>query len=233
MFYVNNKTELAKLYLSVIKKFNLKSSNYPIIQEYIKGEGWGVSCLYSRGVLKAKFTHKRLREKIYTGGSSTWRQSASNPLLENEAQLLLDSLKWHGIAMVEFKYDPIKKQSWMIEVNPRFWGSLALAVHSGVDFPWLLYKMAIEGDIDPVLEYKLGVSAKWVLGELMALVNHFQKSPSKIGSIKEFIRMFKVDIYDDLRKDDLLPFLVQCFYYIKRLCLTKSMNPIEESMVQV
>ena len=33
----------------------------------------------------------------------------------------------------------------LIEVNPRFWGSLALAIYAGIDFPYLLYKLAMEG----------------------------------------------------------------------------------------
>ncbi len=41
--------------------------------------------------------------------------------------------------MVEFKLDPRDNTPKLMEINPRFWGSLALAIESGVNFPYLLY----------------------------------------------------------------------------------------------
>jgi len=93
---------------------------------------------------------KRLREKTYTGGTSTLRVGTRNALLEEYAIHLLKSLKWHGVAMVEFKYNEDEKKAWLLEVNPRFWGSLALPVASGVDFPYLLYSIAANGDVAPL-----------------------------------------------------------------------------------
>ena len=57
----------------------------------------------------------------------------------------------------------------MLEVNPRFWGSVGLAVQSGVDFPYLLFRMATEGDIEPVLQYRTGVVVKWLLGDAVRI----------------------------------------------------------------
>jgi hypothetical protein len=48
-----------------------------------------------------------------------------------------------------------------MEINPKFWGSLDLAIASGVDFPYLLYKMAVDGDVSPVSNYKLGTKFIW------------------------------------------------------------------------
>jgi hypothetical protein len=41
-----------------------------------------------------------------------------------------------------------------MEIKPKFWGSLELAVASGVDFPYLACVMAMNGVIKPVFEYK-------------------------------------------------------------------------------
>ena len=43
----------------------------------------------------------------------------------------------------------------LMEVNGRFWGSLALAVHAGVDFPRLLYESDGPGPDDRVFEYRV------------------------------------------------------------------------------
>ena len=58
-----------------------------------------------------------------------------------DAEKLLVALNWHGVAMVEFKLDP-DGQHWLMEINPRFWGSLALAIDAGVDFPMGLLRIA-------------------------------------------------------------------------------------------
>ena len=105
-----------------------------LVQKYVKGVGYGVSMLFNHGKLRAKFTHKRLREKLATGGISTLRMSTVNPLLEDYAEQIFRHVNFHGVAMAEFKYDEESRQAWLIEVNPRFWGSLALAIQSGVDF---------------------------------------------------------------------------------------------------
>ena len=139
-----------------------------LVQKYVKGVGYGVSMLFNHGRLRAKFTHKRLREKLPTGGISTLRMSTINPLLEDYAEQLLHHVDFHGVAMAEFKYDEESRQAWLIEVNPRFWGSLALAIQSGVDFPYLLYRLATEGDVAPVLDYKTNVTVRWLLGDAVA-----------------------------------------------------------------
>jgi predicted ATP-grasp superfamily ATP-dependent carboligase len=49
-----------------------------------------------------------------------------------------------GVAMVEFKLDRRKgNAAKLIDVNGRFWGSLQLAILSGVDFPYYLYQLAV------------------------------------------------------------------------------------------
>ncbi len=44
--------------------------------------------------------------------------------------------------MLELKVDDADGTPRIMEMNPRFWGSLALALRAGVDFPWLLYQLA-------------------------------------------------------------------------------------------
>ena len=177
-----------------------------ILQQYVKGVGFGVSMLFNQGVLKAKFTHKRIREKYYSGGPSTIRVSTKNRELEEYAEEILSKIKYHGVAMIEFKYNEETGKGWFIEANPRFWGSLALAIQSGVDFPYLLYKMAIDGDIDPVFDYKIGTTTKWIMGDISAIFDRIiqGKNVSKIGPIS-----FKADGYDDLYFDDPLPFFLE------------------------
>lgn len=184
-----------------------------IIQSYVSGETYGVSLLMNQGEPRAIFTHKRLRERIKSGGPSTLRVSTRNQPLEEYAVRLLSSRKFHGVAMIEFKYDEIKKQGWFIEVNPRFWGSVGLAINAGVNFPYLLFQMAIDGDVEPILSYKEGLKAKWLLGDISAITKNIF-SGKTLSEFKKLLN--EADIYDDYYKDDKLPFYAWIYLLFRR-----------------
>ncbi|MCE9584015.1 MAG: ATP-grasp domain-containing protein, partial [Planctomycetes bacterium] len=146
-----------------------------LIQERVEGEGWGVSVLMGEGgAVLAMFTHRRLREYPATGGPSTLRESARNPALEDAAVRLLRHIGWTGVAMVEFKKRG--DDAWLMEINPRFWGSLALAIESRVNFPLLLVQWARGQSFAPVLDWPLGVRARvFFPGDVL----HFIKNPDR------------------------------------------------------
>lgn len=102
-------------------------------QEYVVGLGEGVEVLYAGGELRWHFGHRRLHEQPLTGGGSAYRASLRpSPAMLEATRRLLDPLDWHGVAMVEFKRTRDGRHVLM-EVNPRLWGSLALALDCGVD----------------------------------------------------------------------------------------------------
>lgn len=229
IFYANSEDNLLKIYENVAK--NLTTEQFPILQEYVKGNGYGVSLLLNRGKPLAMFTHKRLRERIASGGTSTKRVSTRNKILEDYAVTLLSEVNYHGVAMVEFKYNEEKKTGWLIEVNPRFWGSLALAIHAGVDFPYLLYEMAINGNVKPVFDYKEGVVTRWILGDVLATLSYV-KAKKSLRPLIDFFS-FRNERFDDLYRDDLGPFFAECIYYLTKFAVTKSLNPTEEALLDV
>ena len=104
-------------------------------QAYVAGVGQGINVLMNRGVVKWTFCYERIHELPLTGGGSAYRKSIrpSEDLLD-AARRLLEPLAWHGVAMVECKRSKDGALTLM-EVNPRLWGSLALPIDCGVDFP--------------------------------------------------------------------------------------------------
>jgi len=115
-----------------------------------------------KGRTLAQFQHKRLREFPTSGGSSAKAVSVKNKELGNLGEKLLSSRKWHGVAMVEFKKDKRDGKFKLIEINPKFWGSLALAIRSGVEFPYLSARMAKNEKVKKVANYPVGVKYQWV-----------------------------------------------------------------------
>ena len=140
-----------------------------MIQEYVAGHGQGVFALYNHGKPLAFFAHRRLREKPPGGGVSVLSESiATDPLMVSHARSLLDTVGWHGVAMVEFKV-AADGTPYLMEINTRFWGSLQLAIDAGVDFPYLLYQLACDENPEPVDSYKTGIRLRWLLGDLDSL----------------------------------------------------------------
>jgi len=206
--YVNTKADLVRQYRYIVSKYALNDQNLPIIQEYIDGPSFGVSCLFNHGNLRAKFAHKRLRELPITGGVSVARISCQHQEMEEYAVKLLKALNWHGVAMVEFKLDTKDRKPKLLEINPRFWGSLYLAIASGVEFPYLLYKLATEGDVKPVTEYRLGVQARYLSADIRATAEYILKSRERFTILSDFLD-FRNITFDDVVLSDLKPTILQ------------------------
>jgi predicted ATP-grasp superfamily ATP-dependent carboligase len=132
-----------------------------VIQEYIPGTGFGFYGLFNQGEPRAFFMHRRLREFPVTGGASTAAAAYYDERLKELGVRLMRALRWHGVAMVEVKRDQRDGEYKLMEINPKFWGSLDLAIAAGVNFPYLTCQLACKGDIDPVLDYDRGMKFRW------------------------------------------------------------------------
>lgn len=203
MRYAFDAPGLVRAYAEVDSRFPR-----PVVQEMLprKGEGAGVSVLMGRdGSVLASFTHVRLRENPPSGGASTLRVSARIPEIEEAAHRLLRSAQWSGIAMVEFKKDVRDGAFKLMEVNPRFWGSLELAVRSGVNFPDLLVKWGQGRFNGPPPPYREGILCRWLLpGDIL----HFLANPDRFRLNPPFFRFRMPNMYYDIiRKDDPMPVL--------------------------
>jgi predicted ATP-grasp superfamily ATP-dependent carboligase len=191
----------------------------PLVQEHIPGEGRGIFALMSRGRLRAAFAHRRIREKPPSGGVSVLSEAvALDPQLLAHAERLLEALKWHGVAMLEFKCDARDGVAKLLEINGRFWGSLQLAVDSGVDFPYLLYRLAVDGDIDPVFTYRVGTRLRWWLGDLDWLLIRLREPGAlarRLNAIPEFLRPAGATTHGEMyRRDDPAPAIHECSQYL-------------------
>jgi predicted ATP-grasp superfamily ATP-dependent carboligase len=131
-----------------------------VLQEFAEGDGVGIEVIIHRGEPVAIFQHRRLKEVPASGGAAAVAVAEPpDPMLVNQALALLRALEWEGIAMVEFRYDRTRQRSSLMEVNGRYWGTLALAIHSGVDFPWYQWQIA-HGEL-PVVPSNYTVGRRW------------------------------------------------------------------------
>jgi len=188
--YANSPGELSE-------KYRMISRHSPVIQEYITGEGYGFFALYNHGSARAIFMHKRVREYPVTGGPSAFAESVYVLALRDAGLRILNSLHWHGVAMVEFKKDEKTGDFILMEINPKFWGSLGLSIASGVDFPSLTSTMAVEGDIDPVCQYETGVRYRWLFpADLFHVMTNPSALPQFIRDFGDLTIRYDLDIHD-------------------------------------
>lgn len=170
----------------------LKSSDRLVVQGYIPAIGVGAFVLRARGSTRAELMHVRLHEVPLRGWSSyskSWRHDG----ILRDANAKLTRLGWEGVAMMEYRWNPADDKFALIEMNGRFWGSLHLALYSGVDFPSILldrFRGAEPGALptakldvhcrDPFLE------AKYVLSRCRS---KNIKITEKIRTIAEYLRL--------------------------------------------
>lgn len=220
--YANNMDELGQLIRCK------KEEEFPILlQERIIGEGMGLFLCSEHGTPIALFSHRRIREKPPSGGVSVLRESIPlDPTVLEYAQRLIRRLNWHGVAMVEFKRDVRDGIPKLMEINGRFWGSLQLAVDSGVDFPNILLDMLTGKARPPVDRYEIGVKTRWLLGDVDRLLmiltksRHALKLPpnhsGRLQSVSEFLRFWSTkQRYEILRISDLRPFIYELSQWLR------------------
>lgn len=189
-----------------------------LLQEYCAGEGHGVELLLREGRPLAAFQHRRLREVPVSGGASSYRESVPlDPILRHHSVALLASLQFTGLAMVEFRIG--ERGPMLMEINGRIWGSLPLAVKSGMDFPLLMASMYLgDAPSDKMLtRYRTGVRSRnlrlevaWIRSILRGQRRHCLGQRSRLGAIPVALRLaWPPDGYDVLCADDPLPGLAE------------------------
>ena len=187
-----------------------------LLQERLVGPGVGVFACYHEGQSVALFSHRRLRERPPWGGVSVLCASAAvDPAAGSFATRLLDEIEWQGVAMVEFKRDERDGVPKLMEINGRFWGSLQLAIDSGVDFPALLMQTVTGEPFAPQPPYKVGLRERWWWGDVDALLLSLLPGAnaarvagrSKLQAVREFLKFRAPDLhYDNPKWDDWRPF---------------------------
>jgi D-aspartate ligase len=124
-----------------------------VVQELIPGRGaaqFSYAALWDRGQPVASLTARRCRQyPINFGYTSTYVETIARPDVEHAAWQFLDSLGYDGLVEVEFKYDARDRKMKLLDVNARTWTWIALGERAGVDFPHLLWRLALGETLTP------------------------------------------------------------------------------------
>lgn len=174
-----------------------------MLQEFAPGEGFGIEVIMDEGEPHLMFAHRRLKEYPTTGGVSVIAEAVTPPpALVERALRLLRHIGWNGIAMVEFRWDRATGRITLMEINGRFWGSLALSQACGVDFAYAAWRHAHHLPAEPQHPHTTGKRGRWTSGVLLRIqeVSHPQSDGMpRPGFAKELLSAaasFRPGIHD-------------------------------------
>jgi D-aspartate ligase len=217
-FRINNKEELVKTYKYVC---SIIEPSEVLVQELIPG---GPNHLYSfcpffkNGEVLASITARRARQHpMDFGHASTFAELVDIPELRKIAEHFLDLINYYGFAEVEFMQDPRDGNYKLIEVNPRVWGWHTIAIASGVDLPYLLYRDMIGEEMNVSLSIN---HVKWVrlITDVPTVLTEIFKGRLKISDYLKSMKGKKEFAVFSL--NDPLPFLIEVallpYLWIKR-----------------
>lgn len=197
-----------------------------LVESYFTGYGVGLSVLASKGKIKAAFAHARVAEPE-TGGGSSYRKAIDlNPSMLYACQKFCMKLKYTGVGMFEFKYNPDTQDWILIEINARFWGSLPLAVNAGIDFPRMYAEILLGFKPLDKLRYNHKAYARSFTTDIYAIKSEFDNIKAKQGAAKatlflikrlaQFTRLLTGNDYiDSFKWYDQKPFWYECYDLFK------------------
>ena len=160
VFYINDKSELKRSICQYYAKYDF----LPLVQQYIEGDGYGYFSLNIRGVPLLNFAHKRIREAPASGGVSSCAEYYEGSDVMEMGRKLMEKLKWNGLSMVEFKKEKSTGKLFLMEINPKLWGSLDLAIECYANFP-LKYVEICQGNYTQEEIEKRRLRFSWIATE--------------------------------------------------------------------
>jgi predicted ATP-grasp superfamily ATP-dependent carboligase len=188
----------------------LSSGSAVLAQEWASGRREGVSLFMVDGEVRAACGHVAYRTSPALGGASVLRESIPLlPDLYEPAVRLVQEIGLNGVCEVEFRRDAAGRPLLM-EVNARLAGTIENALHSGVDFPLMLWEWAAGHTVPESTDYRIGVRTRWLHGDMRWLRDNQRRvgRPDSVSRTRalatfaaEFLRTRHFDCVDwrDLR----------------------------------
>ena len=139
-----------------------------LVQERMQGALVGLALVIDREYrLAARFQQVARRLWPVDAGGSALAVSVvpDDDLVRRSHRMLVDAGFW-GLAHLQFIRTA--RGFALIDVNPRFYGSMPLAAASGVNLPAIWHAVVTGGDIPPMAAYRVGVHYRWLKADLRA-----------------------------------------------------------------
>jgi len=226
MAYPRGGKAFLKSYRKILSELSLPPGRLPMVQEYVDSDVvLSFSALYQKGKCKRLFMYREVRSIPAKGGSSSYAQSFYDPEVKAYSTKLLDQLGWRGVAHVEFKRgsDSVLK---LVEINPKFWASLDVALRAGVNFPYYLCEVARGKELDYSEDYDRNLRFHYPSREL----KHIRERPSSIPAI--IVDSSNPKVKSNIWLSDFKPNFIELLFGLGSL-LPKRIKSLLKKMIKV
>lgn len=192
-----------------------KHRNRLFAQQYVQGPLFGYGVLCDKGKILASNCYHTVRQHPIGRGTPSFRRGCVVEDIEHQVERILSHLGWTGVCQFDFLQNVQDGKAYLIDANPRFWGSLAQGLACGINFPFLAYLLGTrQHDGSVVRRTGAQVTSSWLWGDLRVLLTRLGSDSGRLKIMKEHIASWKGAYFDDFRLDDPLPFF---FYPLQKL----------------
>jgi predicted ATP-grasp superfamily ATP-dependent carboligase len=182
---VHTEDELRKL----LRRRRVPDDEPVLVQEWLQGPVASLEVVIGRkGQLVGRFQQMTERTWPAAAGSIAFGTSVEpDERLAREATRMLAAAGYWGLAQLDFVTTgegPI-----LVDVNPRFYSCLPLAIACGVNLPAAWHAVALDEPARCGDGYPTGVSFRWLEGDLVAAARGFPRRllkrapPPRVGSM--------------------------------------------------
>lgn len=210
--YPANAEELREQYRKTVTEFGAC-----IVQEYIPHTGmqYKAEIVIDREQrVIAAGVYDKPRFYPPTGGSSTLNSTVERPDIIEVGSRFLCGIGWYGMGDCDFIEDPRDGVVKLMEVNPRFTRSIKILVEAGIDYPYLLYRMALGLPVEPQLHYRKGLYLRYFLSDCV----WFLLSPERFRAKPSFFWFFGRDLRGEIFSwRDPAPTVAYLLFYAAKL----------------
>ncbi len=181
----------------------------PFIQEFVEGDLFNCYVLFREGKHVASMVNNYVRMYPPTVGGQTANVTLEDERVRSAALGMFEKLGWHGPANALFIVDKKDRLPKIIEINPRCWATMESSIAAGIDFPFMMYQMAMGKKITPVESYRLNQEFRWLLfSELLYLL----RTDDKLRTMREYFRFSGAGTEVDFR--DIKPHMVHLLEFV-------------------
>lgn len=223
---VEDRAELAARYAAALQ---LLPADQIMLQELIPGDGTNqlsFAALACDGEVICSVVARRTRQiPMDIGRVSTFVETIDDADVRSLGRRVVARLSYTGLVEVEFKRDPRTGEAKLLDINARLWGWHTLGRRAGVDFSYLLYRLAC-GDRPDDREGAAGVRWMWPAGDVPTAALEIVRGRLRLG---DYLESFRGPIdFATITVDDPLPgFLEMPFQAAARLRRPNSLNRAE------
>lgn len=203
--------------------------DYPIIQERIFGPLIDTTAFSVSGKTYAVLSQERLLMAWLDGGGGVVNVTNDIPEVKAHTKRILRALQWTGPIEIDWIQDSRTGKFLLLEINPKFWGTMQLTISSGLDYPAWLLQYAEGQKITPPLGYSPGLMYRWIFSELATILTVPHDKKRFFFELKLFFNRFSykpcmVDVWpSDLKPSikDFIMFLIMVFRSLAKTAETR------------